>query len=107
MGKFDLSKVESVLGVGFLGGAIACFIVYMASNIVSRPDMVDTAQYIGIYSMLAGAIVLVVGTVLLLINFLLTRKNKNEGTPTWHILLMYCLVGVILLISLLVPVIIS
>lgn len=103
MGKFDLSRLDGVLGVGFLGGAIACFIVYMASNLVSKPGMVDTAQLIGFYTLLAGVIVLVVGTVLLSINFLITRSKESEGTPTWHILTMYCLVGVILLVSLLIP----
>jgi len=36
MGKFDLSKLDGVFGVGFLGGVISCFIVYMVCRIVSK-----------------------------------------------------------------------
>ena len=108
MGKFDLSKLDGVFGVGLLGGVISCFIVYMVCNIVSKipaslPEVVETALMIGFYTMLTGVIILAVGCLLLLSNALRTRKSENEGTPTWHILLEGCLVGVTILISFLIP----
>lgn len=103
MNKFDLNRLDGVFGVAFLGGVIACFIVYMASNIVSRAGFVDTAQLIGFYSMIAGVICLVVGSGLLVINSLRSRSTETEGIPTWQILLVFCVVGVTTLISLLIP----
>ena len=103
MVKFDLNRLDGVFGVSFLGGVIACFIVYMASNIVSRPEFIDTAQLIGFYSMIAGVICLGIGSGLLVINALRTRSTESEGAPTWYILLVFCVVGVITLISLLIP----
>ena len=108
MGKFDLSRVDGVFGVGFLGGVISCFIVYMVCNIVSKipgslQEVIDTTLMIGFYTMLTGVIVLVIGCLLLLSNALRTRKSESEGTPTWHVLLEFGLVGVTILISFLIP----
>lgn len=103
MFKFDLNRLEGIFGVGLLGAVIACFFVYMASNIVSKAGIVDTAQYIGLYSMIAGVICLAIGSGLLVLNALLTRNTESEGIPTWHILLFFCVVGVTSLISLLIP----
>ena len=106
MFKFNLNRLEGVFGVGLLGGAIACFIVYMASNLVSKAGIVDTAQLIGFYSMIAGVICLAIGSGLLVINVLLTRGTESEGIATWQILLFFCVVGVTTLISLLIPAVI-
>ena len=101
--KFDLNRPDGIWGVGFLGGVIACFIVYMASNIVSKPGIMDTAQFIGLYSMIAGLICLAIGSGLLVINAFRIRSSETEGIPTWQILIFFCVVGVIILISLLIP----
>ncbi|NVM29751.1 MAG: hypothetical protein HWN65_12985 [Candidatus Helarchaeota archaeon] len=101
--KFDLNRPDGIWGVGFLGGVIACFIVYMASNIVSKPGIMDTAQFIGLYSMIAGLICLAIGCGLLVINALRVRSTETERIPTWQILIFFCVVGVIILISLLIP----
>ena len=61
-----------------------------------------TAEYIGYYSMIAGVICIAVGSGLLVLNALITRSKEIEGVPTWRILVFFCVVGVIALISSLV-----
>ncbi|MFX0099822.1 MAG: hypothetical protein ACFFCS_09575 [Candidatus Hodarchaeota archaeon] len=88
-----MRKVEAVLGIGLLGATIACFIISAFAYRGSKPGMMDTAGYIGLYSMNAGIIALVIGSALLGINALVTTIKKRDGTPIWQVLLMYCLVG--------------
>ena len=94
MFKLDLNRLEGIFGVGCLGGNVACFLVFMASNLVSKEGIMDTAQYIGLYSMIAGVICLAVGSGLLVLNFFISRSKEIEGVPTWQMLIFFCVVGV-------------
>ena len=104
MGTFDMNKLEGIFGIGFLGAAVPCFFIYMASNLISMSSMIFTARLFGDYSLLAGIISLVIGCLLLFLNILRSRNSKSKGTPTLHVLLGFCAVGVCILISLLIPI---
>ena len=108
MGKFDLSKFDGVLGIGFLGGAISCFIVYIVCNIVANfpatlPEVTQGILQIAFYTVITGAIILALGTSLIIINAIKTRRLESEGTPTSHVLFVVCLTTVILVVSLIIP----
>jgi hypothetical protein len=112
MGKFDLSKFDGVLGIGLLGGTISCFIVYMICNIIAGfpenlPEVTELAVRIGFYTMLTGSIILAVGFSFLMINALHARHSESGGTPTSHVLIVLGLTTAIIIISLIVPEIIS
>ncbi len=108
MSKFDLGKLDGVMGIGFLGGVISCFIVYMVCNIVSKipeslPETIETALLIGFNTMITGICILVVACIFLISNTIRTRTSKSEGTPTWHVLFVFILVGIVIVLSFLIP----
>ncbi len=103
MFKLDMNKLEGFFGVGCLGAAIACFFVSMAMYIVASLGIVDQAQFIGQYLVIAGVICLAAGGGLLVLNALRNRSSEVEGLPTWQIFLLFGVVGVTTIISLVVP----
>jgi hypothetical protein len=103
MFKLDLNRLEGALGIGALGAAIACFFVSMAMYMVASMGIVDHAQFVGMYLRIAGVICLAAGGGLLVLNALYAQKTESEGLPTWQMLVLFCAIGVTILISLLVP----
>ena len=102
MVKFDLNKLDGAFGVGLLGSAVVCFLVYMVCNIVSNLGLIDLAEYLGHYMMIAGVICIAVGSGLLVLNAFRSRSTETEGIPLWQILIIFCVVGVLSLVSVIV-----
>ena len=106
MFKLDLNRLEGIFGAGLLGAVVACFLVFMVSNMVDAPLVGDTAELIGFYTMIAGVICLAVGSALLVLNAFKTQSKEIEGIPTWQMLVFFGVVGgTILVTSLVVAVI--
>jgi hypothetical protein len=105
MSRFDLSKFDGVFGIGLLGGAISCFIVFIVCDIVKSlpgnvPEVVFAVSQIGFYTILTGAIIFGIGILLIGINAMRARHSETGGTPTAHVLIILCLSMGILVVSL-------
>jgi len=108
IGKFDLNKFEGILGIGFFGGVIACFINVMISSIIAGfedalPEVVETMNKFKFYNVITGFILLAFGILLLAINTYRTRFSEAAGTRTFYVFIVVITTVIVICIATLLP----